>query len=57
MAIQQFYTPKKLYTPKTNFWLCPWDHSVAIKLNIKHQVPALHVLKMLLSTLGINTGK
>ena len=23
-AIQQFYTPKNFYTPKTNFWLPPW---------------------------------
>jgi len=23
-AIQQFYTPQKTYTPKTNFWLRPW---------------------------------
>jgi len=25
-AIQQFYIPpkKKIYTPKTNFWLRPW---------------------------------
>ena len=22
-AIQQFYTPKNFYTPKTNFWLRP----------------------------------